>query len=183
MKRVMLILMLVVSMSGCLALTGCEETDPISDPWLTRSKLDEILRNQASADAMYASLNATYKDTVKLLDLSRANTEDIRKHYLETIRENVVLSVENQGLLDRLTPDPNEPPQYGKGELPPDYKAMFGTDNGARLDFVQNQMISGIVARIEKLEKPVTKVPDDIIIGTAAADIPPDFMDGVEVVE
>ena len=37
--------------------------------------------------------------------------------------------------------EPNIPPLWGKGTLPPEFVKYFGKDNGARLDFVQNQAI------------------------------------------
>jgi len=33
-------------------------------------------------------------------------------------------------------------PQWGEGELPTEWKAYFGDDNGSRLDSVQNDMIN-----------------------------------------
>ncbi len=37
--------------------------------------------------------------------------------------------------------EPNEPPIWGKGELPDDYQKNFGNSNGARLNFMQSQWI------------------------------------------
>ena len=33
------------------------------------------------------------------------------------------------------------PPEWGKGDLPKEYEESFGNSNGARLDYVQNQII------------------------------------------
>ena len=49
--------------------------------------------------------------------------------------------------------DPNEPPVWGKGDLPAEYTANFGDDNGARLDYVQNQVLdkhNKVIAEIAK---------------------------------
>ncbi len=43
---------------------------------------------------------------------------------------------------------------YGKGDPPAEYQTLFGNDNGARLDYVQNQAINGLVKRINVLEDP-----------------------------
>lgn len=54
--------------------------------------------------------------------------------------------------LDSLVEEPNEPPVYGNGNPPAEYQEYFGNDNGARLDFVQNEAISQLSARIGRLE-------------------------------
>lgn len=46
----------------------------------------------------------------------------------------------------------SERPVYGVGELPAEYQEYFGNDNGARLDFVQNEAINQLSARIGRLE-------------------------------
>lgn len=56
--------------------------------------------------------------------------------------------------------------QYKQGELPPDYKAMFGTDNGARLNFTQQQQIDRLRAAVFGVNK---KNPDGSITHTVGA--------------
>jgi hypothetical protein len=46
----------------------------------------------------------------------------------------------------------SEQPVYGNGEPPAEYQDYFGNDNGARLDFVQNQAISELALRVQVLE-------------------------------
>jgi len=44
-------------------------------------------------------------------------------------------------------------PVWGKGELPAEYTSIFGNNNGARLDYVQNQMIdkhNKVIAELAK---------------------------------
>lgn len=43
--------------------------------------------------------------------------------------------------LDDLRSEPNTLPQWGKGDLPAEFQGFFGDSNGARLDFMQNQVI------------------------------------------
>ncbi len=37
--------------------------------------------------------------------------------------------------------DPNEPPVWGKGELPADHQGFFGPGNNSRLNYVQNRVL------------------------------------------
>lgn len=49
--------------------------------------------------------------------------------------------------------EPNAPPIWGKGELPAEYTNFFGTDNPARLNWMQNQVLDRhgkIIAEIAK---------------------------------
>jgi hypothetical protein len=46
----------------------------------------------------------------------------------------------------------SERPVYGQGNPPAEYQEVFGNENGARLDFVQNRAISELSARIGRLE-------------------------------
>ena len=41
-----------------------------------------------------------------------------------------------------------ETQKYGNGDLPPDYVTMFGDDNGARLNFIQEQEINKLRANV-----------------------------------
>ena len=46
-----------------------------------------------------------------------------------------------------------KPPVWGKGDLPDAFQKNFGNDNGARLDFVQNQVLdkhAKVIAEIAK---------------------------------
>ena len=45
-----------------------------------------------------------------------------------------------------------QPPVWGKGDLPPTWIEYFGNDNGARLDFKQSQIIDEVVRRVITLE-------------------------------
>lgn len=40
--------------------------------------------------------------------------------------------------------------KFGKGDPPDDYVAMFGNDNGARLNFIQNQDLAKIAEAVNK---------------------------------
>lgn len=56
-------------------------------------------------------------------------------------------------LKEELIIEPNEPPQWGKGDLPDEFKSVFGNNNSARLDYVQNQVLdrhSKIIAELAK---------------------------------
>jgi hypothetical protein len=41
--------------------------------------------------------------------------------------------------------------KYGKGDPPDEYVSMFGNDNGARLDFMQNQDIAKLAQAMNKI--------------------------------
>ena len=43
-------------------------------------------------------------------------------------------------------------PVWGKGDLPPHWTEYFGSDNGARLDYKQSQMLDEIARRVITLE-------------------------------
>ena len=45
-----------------------------------------------------------------------------------------------------------EKPVYGKGNPPAEYQELFGNDNSARLDFMQNRAIEQLSKRIARLE-------------------------------
>lgn len=44
------------------------------------------------------------------------------------------------------------PTQWGQGDLPADWQATFGADNGSRMDFVQTRRINEFGKRIKALE-------------------------------
>jgi hypothetical protein len=52
-----------------------------------------------------------------------------------------------------------ETPVWGQGELTPEYTVYFGNDNGARLDWMQNQVISNIGQRVLALEGDPNSIP------------------------
>ena len=61
--------------------------------------------------------------------------------------------------------EPNEPPVWGNGDLPAKYTANFGNDNGARLNYVQNQMIdkhNKIIAEIARRVIAIESDPNDL---------------------
>lgn len=45
-----------------------------------------------------------------------------------------------------------QPPIWGKGDLPTGWQEYFGNDNGSRMNFRQSQVIDELVKRVRTLE-------------------------------
>jgi hypothetical protein len=56
---------------------------------------------------------------------------------------------------------PDEPPVWGKGDLTPEYQKFFGDNNGARLDFVQDQVMDKHGKILLELSKRVIALEGD----------------------
>jgi len=126
MKETMVFVMMVTA----LLLGGCSEKEP-----------EVCVSCSAFEMAIEMSLETNEKLFTQIKDLkatlASATDEIIRMQ----VSQKVAIS------------EPNTIPRYGDGDPPPEYMAMFGNGNNARLNFLQELRLNELSQRIAKLEK------------------------------
>lgn len=119
-------------------LQGCEKAEPVICQQCIA--LEGALKDSMSQTDRVIVVAESYGTTVDKLKIT---IKDMKFDNAAAIKlANRTVRSAEQRLKEALTPDPNEPPLYGQGDPPAEYQAMFGNDNGARLDYVQNQVIN-----------------------------------------
>lgn len=159
MKRMKTILWVIMVMAICLLVPGCADDEPeCASCALKQMSIDarnnDIRVQRDTIGRLGAKYDASLADRISEMKLANNAIRSIENQLLKANTETARCYV----IIEELTPDPNEGPylpeaaveltstpvKYGQGDPPDEYVAMFGNDNGARLDFMQNQTINKI---------------------------------------
>ena len=114
--------------------SGCVPEDEHIKEVELRKSVQRLLRESISTNGSLLCQRATLQD-----ELLKANAE-------------IVACWE---LIEDMKPDPNTPPVWGKGELPPEWVEYFGDSNLSRMSFKQSQVIDALTSKVFEVSGPV----------------------------
>ena len=105
---------------------------------------DEHLKEIELRKSVQRLLEESISTNSSLLDM-RAKLQD------ELLKANIEIAA-CWKIIGDTKPDPNSPPVWGEGDLPPAWLDTFGNGNDSRMNFVQSQAITELAKRLRVLE-------------------------------
>ncbi len=148
----------IVTLCFLITLTGCKDT-PVDAPAIVELKVGQVwaceqpsspfesrlMRTVLALKDGYVQWRFWYEGDTEPTGISMtcSSSEDHFRVGATLVEEEMLAVIEDPNELIDITTGPVSDvlPVWGNGELPDKYQEFFGTSNGARLDFVQNQAI------------------------------------------
>ena len=169
-------LLVLVLLLALVLNTGCADKEPQIEVCLDCIGLKSLLEEAKDTTKRAISAAEEYGEAVDGLRAMLADEKTDNRAKMK-LASSTMRSLEDQLLkanteivtcwkiIEESNLDPNEPVKYGQGDPPAAYIDQFGNDNGARLNFVQNQDMAKIVDAVNKqtialaeLDKRVTEI-------------------------